>query len=162
MKKRIIILTILFSTCLYSQSKFAMGFSLNEQFVKKDRGINHEGFITYNFNQDLAINAIVSYAEVKNKELDLKYTLDKYSILMSYDFAKTERTKLQSLFGFSYLNFDKKFLQNDNKGLGIDMGVQVTLSSKSKLNYGLKMVSTFSSIAPGGMFNAGVFFKYNL
>jgi hypothetical protein len=162
MKTKTLVIALLFSTFLFSQSKFSIGFGINEQFIKKDRGVNYEGFIGYKVNQDIAINLVGSNAEMKNKDLDINYKLDKYSILMNYDFAKSENSKLESIFGFSYLKFDKKLLEKNNTGLGIDVGVQTTFGLKNNLNYGLKLVSTYSNISPGGIFNAGAFLKYNL
>jgi hypothetical protein len=126
MKTTILIFSILFSTYLFAQSKFTIGFGINEQFVKKDTGINYEGFVGYNISQNIAINFVGSNSEMTSKELNFKYRLDKYSILMSYDFGKSEKSKFESLFGFSYVNFDKELLSTNNDGIGIDIGIQTS------------------------------------
>jgi hypothetical protein len=162
MKTKILIFTALFSTCLFSQSKFSMGLSLGELSLKKDLGTSYEGFVSYNLDKNIALNFVGSFSKMKSKQLDVDYQIDKYALLVSYDFGKTEKSKFESIFGFSYLRIDEKLLPEDNKGLGVDLGFQVTFNLKSKLNYGMKLISTYSNIAPGGLINGGAYIKYNL
>ena len=162
MKTKILCFALIINTFAFAQSKFTLGFGISEQFLSKDLGVNYEGSVGYNVTSDLSINLAVANAKMKNKDLDINYTIDKYSIIMGYDFAKSERTKLESLFGFSYINFDEKLLLDDNKDLGVDIGIQTTFGLKNRLNYGLRLTSTYSSISPGALFNAGIFFKYKL
>jgi len=163
MKIKLFITAFLFCyTMMYSQSKFNIGFGLNEQFVKKDMGVNTEGFLSYNINTDISLVLSAANAKMKNDELDVKYNLSKYALQVNYDFAKSETSKFESVFGFSYLNFDKKLELDDNSGLGIDLGIQTMFDLDKRLNYGLRIVSTYSSISPGAILNAGILFKYNL
>ncbi|WP_179315125.1 outer membrane beta-barrel protein [Winogradskyella undariae] len=143
-------------------SKFSMGFALNEQFVGKDIGENIEGFLGYSINSNMSIYLSAANATMRSKALDTNYELDKYAIQVTYDFLKSENTKLESLFGFSYVNFDKKILADDNNGLGIDLGIQTIFNLNNRLNYGLRVVSTYSNFSPGGILNAGIIFRYNI
>ncbi|GAA4241049.1 MULTISPECIES: outer membrane beta-barrel protein [Winogradskyella] len=165
----IIILVLIFSVNLVTAqdenadtSKFTFGFTLSEQLVAKDSGENLEAYLGYAISNDIGIGLLISNATMRSKALDTNYKLDKYAIQVTYDFAKSESTKLESIFGFSYINFDKKILEDDNNGLGIDLGIQTTFNLKSKLNYGLRIVSTFSSFSPGGILNAGLIFEYRI
>lgn len=163
MKIKLFIMAFLFCyTMMYSQSKFNIGFGLNEQFVKKDMGVNTEGFLSYNINTDISLVLSAANAKMKNDELDVKYNLSKYALQVNYDFAKSETSKFESVFGFSYLNFDKKLELDDNNGLGLDLGVQTMFGLDKRLHYGLRIISTYSSISPGAILNAGILFKYNL
>ncbi|EPR72269.1 hypothetical protein ADIWIN_2769 [Winogradskyella psychrotolerans RS-3] len=163
MKTRLFIIAFfLFNSILFAQSKFTLGFDLSEQFMQKDVGLNIEGLLGYNLNSDITLVLSASNATMENKDLDLKYKLDKYAFQVNYDFGKSESSKFESIFGFSYVNFDKKLNLEDDNGLGIDLGVQVLFGLKNKLHYGLRIVSTYSSISPGGVLNAGAIFKYNL
>ena len=44
----------------------------------------------------------------------------------------------------------------------MDLGFQTTFNVDKSLNYGLRIVSTYSSFSPGAILNAGINFKYNL
>jgi len=163
----IIILALILSINLVTAqeedtSKFSFGFTLSEQLVSKDTGENFEVTLGYSIDTNMGINLSVANATMRSKELDINYKLDKYAIQVSYDFAKSENTKLESIFGFSYINFDKKILEDDNNGLGIDLGIQTTFNLKSRFRYGLRIVSTYSSFSPGGILNAGINFTYKL
>jgi hypothetical protein len=165
--KTILALILLFSLNLINaqeerNSKFSIGFGASEQFVGKDSGENFEGILGYAINSDITLNLSFANATMRSDEFDLKYKLDKYAIQVNYDFGKSESTKFESIFGFSYLNFDKKMLLKDNNGLGIDLGIQTTFNVKKRFNYGLRIVSTYSSFSPGAILNAGVNFRYNL
>jgi hypothetical protein len=46
--------------------------------------------------------------------------------------------------------------------LGIDLGFQTTFNVRKRLNYGLRIVSAYSSFSPGAGINAGINFKYKL
>jgi len=160
MKTIFFVVALFFSISFYGQSKFSLGFGLSNQSVSKDNGFSYEGNIGYDITSEMTLSLLVSNAVMENKAID--YKIDKYGILLSYDFAKTDKLKLESLFGFSYLIFDKKILQSDNKDLGIDMGIQTTFGVKRRIKYGIRLMGTYSSIAPGAMLNTGVFFKTNL
>ena len=163
MKTRLFIISFfLFNSVLFSQSKFALGFNLSEQFMQKDMGVNIEGLLSYNINSDITLVLSAANATMENKDLDLKYKLDKYAFQVNYDFGKSETSKFESIFGFSYVNFDKKLNLEDDNGLGIDLGVQVLFGLKNKLHYGIRVVSTYSSVAPGGILNAGGIFSHSL
>ena len=163
MKTRLFIISFfLLNSVLFSQSKLALGFNLSEQFMQKDMGINIEGLLSYNINSDITLVLSAANATMENKDLDLKYKLDKYAFQVNYDFGKSEASKFESIFGFSYVNFDKKLNLEDDNGLGIDLGVQVLFGLKNKLHYGIRVVSTYSSVAPGGILNAGVIFRHSL
>tara|TARA_R110002111_G_scaffold79274_2_gene125564 strand:+ start:550 stop:1065 length:516 start_codon:yes stop_codon:yes gene_type:complete len=164
----IILVLILSSNLITAQeenvetSKFTFGFALSEQLVAKDSGENFEVSLGYAISNDMSIYLSAANATMRSKALDKNYKLDKYAIQVTYDFAKSESTKLESIFGFSYINFDKKILEDDNNGLGIDLGIQTTFNLKSRFNYGLRIVSTFSSFSPGGILNAGIIFRYRI
>ena len=161
MKATILIITLLFSSFLIAQSKFSMGIGIGQFSLKKDLGTSYDGFISYNIYKDIAINFVGAHAAMKSNQGSIDYNINKYALLVSYDFAKTEKSKLESVFGFSYINFDQKLLLDKNNGLGIDLGIQTTFLLKSKLNLGLKIISTYSYFAPGGIINVGTFVKYN-
>jgi hypothetical protein len=143
-------------------SKFSIGFGASEQFVGKDTGENFEGFVGYAVHPDITLIVSVANANMRSDAYDIKYRLDKYAFHVNYDFGKSEDTKFESIFGFSYVNFDKKALLEDNNGLGIDLGFQTTFNASKRFNYGLRLVSTYTSFSPGGILNAGINFKYNL
>ncbi|MEP5256127.1 MAG: hypothetical protein ABJQ39_13780 [Winogradskyella arenosi] len=163
MKTRLFIIAFfLFNSIMFAQSKFTLGFDLSEQFMQKDVGLNIEGLLGYNLSSDITLVLSASNATMENKDLDLKYKIDKYALHVNYDFGKSETSKLESIFGFSYVNFDKKLNLEDDNGLGIDLGVQAIFGLKGKLHYGLRIVSTYSSVAPGGILHAGAIFRYSL
>lgn len=143
-------------------SKFSIGFGVSEQFVGKDSGENFEGIFGYAINSDITINVSVANSTMRSNDFDLKYKLDKYALQVNYDFGKSKNSKFESIFGFSYVNFEKNILPKDNNGLGIDLGFQTTFNVNKRLNYGLRLVSTYSSFSPGAILNAGINFKYNL
>lgn len=151
---------LFFSIMFYGQSKFSLGFGLSTQSVSKDFGFSYEGSIGYDVTSDMTISLLASKTEMENKTVN--YNIDKYGLLLSFDFAKSEKMKLESLFGFNYLIFDEKILQRDNKDMGIDIGIQTTFGLNRRIKYGVRLLGTYSSIAPGAMLNAGAFFKTNL
>lgn len=104
----------------------------------------------------------VANATMRSKAFDTNYKLDKYAIQVAYDFLKSENTKLGSIFGFSYLNFEKNILDDDNNGLGMDLGIQTTFNVRGNFNYGLRIVSTYSGFSPGGILNAGINYTYRI
>jgi hypothetical protein len=161
MKTKILLFSLLFSTFAFSQSKFSTGVGVDQLYLKDDSGTNYEAFVGYKVHSDITINLVGSFATMETKATDMKYNINKYALLVSYDFAKSEKVKLESVFGFSYLYFDKKLLLDDNQDLGIDLGFKTTFGLKNKINYGFKLISTYASIAPGGLLNAGSFIKYN-
>ncbi len=143
-------------------SKFSIGFTLNEQLVGKDSGENIEGVFGYAINSNMNLYLSVANATMRSDALDTNYNLDKYAVQVAYDFLKSENTKLESIFGLSYLSFDDEILEDDNNGLGVDLGVQTTFNSGGNFNYGLRIVSTYSSFSPGGILNAGINFTYRI
>ena len=143
-------------------SKFSLGFTLSEQLVGKDSGENIEGILGYAITSNMSIYLSAANATMRSKALDSNYKLDKYAIQVAHDFAKSESTKLESILGFSYLNFDEKILEDDHNGLGIDLGVQTTFNLEHRLNYGLRIVVTYSSFSPGAILNAGINFSYRI
>ena len=161
MKTTFLFFLMLLSTSAFCQSKFYIGFGLNQQLLKKDTGISYDGYVGYNFNEDIALNLFVTNSEMKSKDFDFNYKMDKYAVLVNYDFGKSKKSKFESVFGFSYLVIDKKLMLEKNSGLGFDLGFQTLFGLKNKLNYGFKIISTFNSIAPGGILNSGVLFRYN-
>ncbi|WP_179320027.1 outer membrane beta-barrel protein [Winogradskyella helgolandensis] len=164
----IVLAFILSINLIYAQdektdtSKFTFRFGLSEQLVGKDFGENFEVALGYAINNDMGIDLTLANATMRSKELDINYKLDKYAIQVTYDFGKSENSKLESIVGFSYINFDEKILEDDNNGLGIDIGVQTIFNLKSRFNYGLRIVSTYSSFSPGGILNAGAIFTYKI
>ncbi|RCW92782.1 outer membrane beta-barrel protein [Winogradskyella arenosi] len=143
-------------------SKFSIGFTLSEQFVGKDSGENIEGSFGYAINTNMSLYLTAANATMRSNTLDINYNLDKYAVQVAYDFLKSENTKLESIFGLSYLSFDDEILEDDNNGLGVDLGVQTTFNSGGSFNYGLRIVSTYSSFSPGGILNAGINFTYRI
>lgn len=162
MKNKLLLFVILISTCSFAQSKFSVGVGSNQQFLKSDSGLGYDVFISYNVHTDIAIHVTGSHANLESKDFDFEYNMNKYSLSANYDFAKSEKSKLESVFGFSYLNLDKKLLLDKKDGLGIDLGIKATFGLKNNFNYGFKIVSTYSNIAPGGLLAAGIFLKYDL
>ena len=156
MKIKLLLFIILLSTCAFSQSKLSIGVGTNQQFLKSDSGLGFDIFVGYNVHPDIAIHLTGSQANLDSKDFDIDYNINKYSLSANYDFAKSEKSKLESVFGFSYLHLDKKLLLDKRDGLGIDLGL------KNNLNYGFKLVSTYSDIVPGGLLAAGIFLKYDL
>jgi hypothetical protein len=167
-KTKTIFTLILLSTLNFAiaqeqkKSKFSMGFGASEQYVGKDSGENFEGFLGYSLTSDITLNLSYAHAKMRSDAFNLKYKLEKYVLQMNYGFGKSENTKFESIFGFSYLNFDKKILPTDNNGMGIDLGFQTTFNVDKRLNYGLRIISTYSSISPGAILNAGINLRYNL
>lgn len=161
MKTKILFFSLLFSACAFSQSKFSAGAGVNQLYLQKDNGTGYDAFVSYKISSDFSINLVGGFTNMETKETNMKYNINKYALLASYDFAKSERSKLESIFGFSYLDFEENLLLDKNNGLGIDLGIQTTFGLKNKLNYGLKLISTYSSIAPGSLLTAGTFIKYN-
>lgn len=162
MKIKLLLFIILLSTCAFSQSKLSIGVGTNQQFLKSDSGLGFDIFVGYNVHPDIAIHLTGSQANLDSKDFDIDYNINKYSLSANYDFAKSEKSKLESVFGFSYLHLDKKLLLDKRDGLGIDLGLKATFGLKNNLNYGFKLVSTYSDIAPGGLLAAGIFLKYDL
>ncbi|WP_225037151.1 outer membrane beta-barrel protein [Winogradskyella sp. SM1960] len=145
-----------------NRSKFSIGFTLSEQLVGKDSGENIEGTLGYAINSNMSLYLSAANATMRSDALDTNYKLDKYAIQVAYDFLKSENTKLESIAGFSFINFEKKILEDDNNGLGVDLGIQTTFNLSGRLNYGLRIVSTYSSFSPGGILNAGINFTYRI
>lgn len=99
MKTKLFTITFfLFNSILFAQSKFTLGFDLSEQFMQKDVGLNIEGLLGYNLNSDITLVLSASNSTMENKDLDLKYKLDKYALQVNYDFGKSETSKLESIF----------------------------------------------------------------
>ena len=161
MKTFSIFFILLCSTSVFAQSKLSAGVGINQQFLKSDSGASYEVFVSYRVHSDIAINLIGTVANMETDETNIKYNINKYAVVATYDFAKSERVKLESIFGFSYVNFDDVLELKKNDALGIDLGVQTTFGLQRKLNYGFKLVSTYTHIAPGSLLSAGVFAKFN-
>lgn len=143
-------------------SKISIGFGANALSVGKDEGLNLEGTLGYSLNSDATLNLSISNASMRSKNLDLNYGLSKYALQLNYDFAKIKTSKYESIFGFSYLNFDKKLALDESNGFGLDLGIQASFYTNSRLYYGFRIVTTYSSFSPGAILNSGIFLKYKL
>lgn len=164
MKTKLLLVTFLLTSALYtySQSKFVIESGIGEQFVKNDRGEFYEGSLNYKISNRIYICLDATQAKLKNSDLNLSYELNKYAFHVNYGFSNSDNSAIESVLGFSYVHFDKNLNLPKNDGLGIDLGAKSTFGLKHKLNYGFKLVNTYSSISPGGIYNASIFFKYNL
>jgi hypothetical protein len=141
-------------------TEISFSFGVNSLAVGKDLGLNLEGTLGYSINSDVTLNFSFSDASMKSKDLELNYRLNRFAFLFNYDFAEFKTSKCESILGLSYLNFDKKIPLDENSGLGLDLGIQITFYTQSKLNYGFRVVSTYFSSSPGTILNSGIFLKY--
>jgi len=146
----------------YSQSEFFVDIHLNQQFVREDGGVNYEGQFSYRIDNDISIGLSASQAVMDNKDSDRSYDLGKFGVHVNYAFGNFDNFKFESITGFCYLHFSEDIVLEENKGFGLDLGVQTVVRTKHKLNYGLRLVSTYSAIPQGGIVNAGVLVRYNL
>ena len=166
MKTNLILIVFLFAGInAFAQKgfkEFAVNLNVNQQYVKSDVGLNIEGILNYRFTKDFSLGISFANARMENDELNLKYNLQRYGLQANYAFAKVDNFQIESIFGFSYLMFDKELGLKDRGGLGIDLGIQTVFSTHRDFNYGLRIVTTYADFAPGGIINAGAFFRLNL
>lgn len=166
MKTKFLILFLLANLMISAQSKFSVGLSFNQQIVKDDVSENlnlPEGFLSYNFTSDIALSLSGSSINMKNDSSNTEYSVNKIAIQAWYDFGKNDKRKFQSIFGFSYLMFDEDLGLEEDNGLGLDFGFQFLFGKPaSRFNYGIKLVSTFTDFAPGGILNGGFIVLYRL
>lgn len=155
-------IALILAATAYSQSEFFVDIHLNQQLVSEDGGLNYEGQFSYAVHQDISIGVSASQAAMNNKDSNRSYDLGKFGILVNYAFGNFENFKFESITGFSYLHFSEDIMLEKNKGFGLDLGVQTVFRTKFKLNYGLRLVSTYTAIPLGGILNAGVLVRYHL
>ncbi len=167
MKTNLILIGILLAgTYSFAQKEykeFAVNLNVNQQFVKSDFGLNLEGIVSYRFSKDFSLGISFANGRMENEELNLKYNLEHYGLQANYAFVKiNDNIQLESIFGFSYLRFEESLMLDDNDGLGIDLGIQTVFRTNRDFNYGLRIVTTYAEVSPGGIINAGAFFRLNL
>lgn len=166
MKTNLILMAFLLAgTYSFAQKEFkefAVNLNVNQQFVKSDVGLNLEGIVSYRFSKDFSLGISFANGRMENEELNLKYNLERYGLHANYAFAKFNNIQLESIFGFSYLRFEENLMLDDNEGLGIDIGIQTVFRTNRDFNYGLRIVTTYAEVSPGGIINAGAFFRLNL
>lgn len=166
MKTNLILIVFLFSGInTFAQKdfkEFAVNLNVNQQYVKSDFGLNIEGVLNYRFAKDFSLGISFANAKMENDEFNLKYNLQRYGLQTNYAFAKVDNFQIESIFGFSYLMFDEELGLEDSKGLGIDVGIQAVFRTHRDFNYGLRIVTTYAEFSPGGIMNAGAFFRLNL
>jgi hypothetical protein len=159
-------LAILFFLCInffsFSQSKFSLHFSGGSLAIKKDFGVNFDFGVGYKISNKIQLNAETLISELNKNEYELKYNLEKYSINVNYNFLPENNFSISSICGFSYINFDKKLILDKNDGIGVDLGINFGFNQNKNFCYGFKLVSTYNSIANGGILQSNLFFIYNL
>lgn len=168
MKKIIFILFVMFffSTHTFSQSKFNMEFDSGFLAIKKDAGFAFSGTVSYKVSSKVTpyINYLYSnpvYSNPENENLNLRYDFSKVSVGAYYSLSE-ESITFSSVAGFSYLFFDNFTFDNDDLGIGIDLGCLVVFNNDKRFSYGFKLINTFSTKPNGGILQSGIFFRYNL
>ncbi|WP_124979564.1 outer membrane beta-barrel protein [Nonlabens xiamenensis] len=151
------------STNLCAQTgDIATNARLYQQLIKEDRGIHVEGAVEYYFAPRFSVELAFSQAWMEQDETETNYELFGLGLRGNYAFAQSENIQLESIFGFSFLQYPDDFLSEDNQGLGLDFGIQVLFRRQKKFNYGFRMLTTYNHIAPGGILNGGVFASLRL
>lgn len=156
-----LLVAFMLAVTTYSQSVFFVDIHLNQQLVREDGGLNYGGQFSYRIHQDISIGVSASQAAMDNKD-SRSYDLGKFGLQINYAFGNFDNFKFEAITGFSYLHFSEDIILEKNKGFGLDLGVQTVFRTAYKLNYGLRLVSTYSAIPLGGIVNAGVLVRYHL
>lgn len=146
----------------YSQSNFSLNFSTGTLAIKKDFGLNYDFGLGYKITPKVQVNVEIMMSQLDKKEYDLEYDFQKYSLNVNYNFLPENNFSLNSIFGFSLINFDKTLEMVNNNGLGIDIGFICGFNQDKNFSYGFKLISTYNSISNGGILQSNLFFKYNL
>lgn len=164
MKKNItFLLVILITSTISAQTGFSIGAGLGQRLIGQDTGTDlPQGLITYHLNEKLALSAVGSTAEIDADDADFEYNFTKLALQVNYDFSPFDSTRLESIFGFSYLMFDEDLNLEDDNMFGLDFGFQSVFNADKKFNYGIRVVSTFSADSPAGILTPGIFVRYKL
>ncbi|WP_457618949.1 hypothetical protein [Lutibacter sp.] len=82
--------------------KLSIEFSLGQQTVKKDIGFNYKIGAGYKLNEKGSFSAYFGKSEIKNKDLNVKYTLTTYELNYNYGIITAKNSNFQSIMGVSY------------------------------------------------------------
>jgi hypothetical protein len=161
MKSKILLLMLIISTSAFSQSitvEPSFGVSEIGKNVGESYGIN----VGYELNKVRTLYLSHDISNIKEKNLDIKYNLNKTTLLFSNKLAELNKVDLDMLVGFSYIVIEDKLPIDKNKFTGFDLGMCINFYSESKVSFGAKIVNTFSTVSPGGMRHSSFFVKFRL
>lgn len=160
-KKLLLLLSLLFPLFVMSQSKFNIELTSGLLLIQKDNGLNASLGVSYSASPRIDVGVHYIFSEMSANSLDLNYKFNAISLHTEYAFIPENYLGLAGVFGFSYLMFDKALVLENNNSIGIDLGLKLMMNNTGKVNYGMKIINTYSSDSFGGIINNTLFLKYN-